>query len=71
MYKFCFSLGNVFRKVAVKILETMSLNILEIVSHEWNKECDTAVFKHHRISAFVTAIVSTKEFKLVAVLPDL
>ena len=49
----------------------MSLNILEIVSHKWNKECDTAVFKHHRISAFVTAIVSTKEVKLVAVLPDL
>ena len=54
---------------------SLSLNItlgtFEIFSHEQNEECDNTVFKHIRISAFVTADLITKEVTLVALLQDL
>lgn len=52
---------------------SLSLNItlkrFEIFSYERNEECND-VFRHHRISAFVTDHLITKEVQLV-VLHDL
>ena len=54
---------------------SVSLNIklkrFETFSNERNEECDNIDFKHHRISAIVTADLITKEVKLVVVLYDL
>ena len=54
---------------------SLSINItvsrFQIFSQKWNEECDNIAFKHHRISAFVTAELFTKEVKLVVVLHDL
>ena len=56
---------------AISLSLNITLKRFEIFSHERNEECDNTVFKHHRISAFVTADLITKEVKLVVVLHNL
>ena len=56
---------------AMSLSINITLSRFQIFSQKWNEECDNIAFKHHRISAFVTAELFTKEVKLVVVLHDL
>ena len=56
---------------AMSVSLNVKLKRFEKFSNERNEECNKIDFKHHTISAIVTADLITKEFKLVVVLYDL